>query len=93
MSNKWTPLALQCVANENGWRTKEYMTGARSYHNATHTLHVYFGKRGNVETAWLHDCKPVNGLWIMLDHKVSGKRDIVIRWLAGDYDAGIRYAI
>lgn len=57
------------------------------------TVHVVYRPDGGMLAAWLHIHKREQnawsgGDWYMLDHKASGKRDIVIRWLAGDFAAG-----
>ena len=94
----WTPGVVQRVANENGWDTKEYShpTGMNlAYFRDNATVHVTYSKRDAIVAAWL--CvQPASGwssYWVMLDSKVSGKRDIVIRWLAGDFTVASEYAL
>jgi len=94
----FTPFMLQRAATENGWKTHEYMDGmAREYCIPAErvTIHVRFDQRCAVQSAWMN-YRPMSGwasYWVMLDHKVSGKRDIVMRWLAKDYSAGSEYSL
>ena len=57
------------------------------------TVHVAYRPDGGMLSAWLQIRSRdqdawSGGDWYTLDQKASGKRDIVIRWLAGDFAAG-----
>ena len=94
----FTPAVLNSVANENSWDTKEYNGGMQiSFQLGNATVHVHYNKRFGIASAWLaiRHANPTwtHTDWYCLDGKASGKRDIVIRWLAGDFTAGKQYAL
>lgn len=96
----FTPAMIQRVANENGWDTKEYGDWRRVFSKHDATIHVQFSTSGAVNSAWVHvccDCPAAavhpGGDWFMLDNKNTGKREIVLRWLAGDFDGMSEYAL
>ena len=98
----WTPGAVNRAANENGWDATDFDNGytivfSQTTKLATYKVVVHYANSGAITAAWLRVTPisdlPSNGDWTMLDGKVSGKRNIVIRWLAGDFDAASEYRI
>lgn len=99
----FTPAIINSTANENGWDTTEYRGGmevsfTQSTKLAQYRVTVVYGNRFGITAAWLR-IRPVGadrwsgGEWFMLDGRVPRKRETVIRWLAGDFNAGSQYSI
>lgn len=99
----FTPAIINSAANENGWGTTEYRNGMEVVFDqatklASYRVTVVYNSRFGITAAWLH-VKPSGaerwsgGTWTMLDGRAPRKRETVIRWLAGDFDAGSQYQI
>jgi hypothetical protein len=104
MTNKldnWTPAIVNRTANENGWEASEFDRGylidfTQSTKLASYRVMVHYTRRCGVFYAALHvlpkgEDRWRGGAWTILEGRVPNKREAVIRWLAGDFDAASEY--